>query len=216
MFRGKFLGGLRAAFQEGKLRFHGRLKALARPERFQRLLAETVRTEWVVYAKPPTGGPATVLKYLARYTHRAAISNRRLVSLADGQVTFRWKDYAHGGRHGTMTLEAVEFVRRFLLHVLPSGFVRIRHYGLLANRHRREKLARCRELLGMAVTPQADPAPTDPDPVTPPVHEATVTPTRVCPRCGAGRMVVVAEFPPMPTAEGIAAGLEPCLILDSS
>ena len=112
-----------------------------------------------------------MLKYLARYTHRAAISNRRLVDLADGRVSFRWKDYAHGGRQGTMTLEAVEFVRRFLMHVLPSGFVRVRHYGLLANRHRREKLARCRELLGMAVTPQADTAPTDPDPITPPGHE---------------------------------------------
>jgi hypothetical protein len=96
------------------------------------------------------------------------------------------------------------------------GFVRVRHYGLLANRHRQEKLARCRELLGMAVSPQGDSALTDPDPVTPPVHEATVTPTRVCPRCGAGRMVVVADFPPMPTAEGVAVGREPCLILDSS
>jgi hypothetical protein len=100
--------------------------------------------------------------------------------------------------------------------VLPSGFVRVRHYGLLANRHRREKLARCRELLGMAVTPQSDTAPTEPDPIPPPVHEATVTPTRVCPRCGAGRMVVVAEFPPMSPAEWITAGLEPRLILDSS
>jgi hypothetical protein len=216
VFRGKFLSGLRAAFQKGKLRFRGRLKALARPERFQHLLDETVRTEWVVYARPPTRGPATVLKYLARYTHKTAISNSRLVSLTDDQVTFGWKDYAHGGRRGTMTLEAVEFVRRFLMHVLPTGFVRVRHYGLLANRHRQEKLARCRELLGMAVSPQGDPAPTDPDPVTPPVHEATVTPTRVCPRCGAGRMVVVAEFPPMPTAEGVAVGREPCLILDSS
>ena len=94
MFRGKFLSGLRAAFQKGRLRFHGRLKALARPERFHHLLDETVRTEWVVYAKPPCGGAATVLKYLARYTHKTAISNRRLVSLTDGQVTFRWKDYA--------------------------------------------------------------------------------------------------------------------------
>ena len=216
VFRGKFLSGLRAAFQKGRLRFRGRLKALARPERFHHLLDETVRTEWVVYAKPPWGGAATVLKYLARYTHRAAISNHRLLSLADGQVTFRWKDYAHGGRRGTMTLAAVEFVRRFLTHVLPSGFVRVRHYGLLANRHRQEKLARCRELLGMLAPPLPETAPTDPDPVTPPGHEATVTPTRVCPRCGAGRMVVVAEFPPMPLAEGIRAGLEPCLTLDSS
>jgi hypothetical protein len=216
VFRGKFLAGLRAAFKRGRLRFPGRLAALARPGRFDRLIAETVRTEWVVHAQPPFGGPATVLKYLARYTHRAAISNRRLVGLADGRVTFRWKDYAHGGRQGTMTLTAVEFVRRFLTHVLPVSFVRVRHYGLLANRHRREKLARCRELLSMAVTPQAETAPADPDPVPPPGREAAVTPTRVCPRCGAGRMVVVAEFPPMTPAEGITAGLEPCLILDTS
>jgi hypothetical protein len=214
VFRGKFLSGLRTAFRRGKLRFPGHLAALARPKQFHRLLAETVRTEWVVYAKPPFGGPATVLKYLARYTHRAAISNHRLISLADGQVTFRWKDYAHGGRQGAMTLEAVEFVRRFLMHVLPTGFVRVRHYGLLANRHRREKLARCRELLGMATTPQADTPPTDP--VPPPGHEAAVTPTRVCPRCGTGRMVVIAEFPPMTPTEGIGAGLEPSLVLDSS
>jgi len=216
VFRGKFLSGLRAAFRRGRLRFPGELAPLDRSDRFNALLSEVVRTEWVVYAKPPWGGPATVLKYLARYTHKAAISDHRLVDLADGRVSFRWKDYAHGGRQGTMTLDAVEFVRRFLRHVLPSGFVRVRHYGLLANRHRREKLARCRELLGMAVTPQADTAPTDPDPVTPPGHEVAVTPTRVCPRCGAGRMVVVAEFPPMPPAEGTTAGLEPCLILDSS
>jgi hypothetical protein len=216
VFRGKFLAGLRAAFRRGRLRFPGRLAALTRPERFDRLMAEAVRTEWVVFARPPFGGAATVLKYLARYTHRAALSNRRLVDLTGGRVTFRWKDYAHGGRRGTMTLEAVEFVRRFLTHVLPTGFVRVRHYGLLANRHRRAKLARCRELLGMPVTESVDPAPPDPDPIPPPSHEAAVTPTRVCPRCGAGRMIVVAEFPPMPPAGGITAGLEPRLILDSS
>jgi ribosomal protein L37AE/L43A len=216
VFRGKFLAGLRAAFEGGQLHLSGQLAALARPGRFHRLIAEAVRTEWVVYARPPFGGPATVLKYLARYTHRAAISNRRLVGLADGRVTFRWKDYAHGSKRGAMTLEAVEFVRRFLMHVLPTGFVRVRHYGLLANRHRREKLARCRELLGMAVTPQAETAPADPDPVPPPGREAAVTPTRVCPRCGAGRMVVVAELPPMTPAGGITAGLGPCLIFDTS
>jgi hypothetical protein len=216
VFRGKFLAGLRAAFKQGKLRLTGELATLARSDRFNALLSELVRTEWVVYAQPPTRGPATVLKYLARYTHKTAISNNRLVSLGDGRVTFRWKDYAHGGRCGTMTLEAVEFVRRFLMHVLPAGFVRVRHYGLLANRHRQEKLARCRVLLGMAVTTQDNTDATDPDPVTPPGHEATVTPTRICPRCGAGRMVVIGEFPPMPPAVGIPAGLEPCLILDSS
>src|SRR5882757_4410654 len=102
---------------------------------------------------PLGGGAEIVLKYLARYTHKAAISNHRLVDLADGRVSFQWKDYAHGGRQGIMTLDAVEFVRRFLMHVLPSGFVRVRHYGLLANRHRQEKLARCRELIGAAKTP---------------------------------------------------------------
>ena len=101
-----------------------------------------------MYAKPPFGGPEQVLKYLARYTHRVAISNRRLVALEDGEVTFHWKDYAHGGGQKTMTLKATEFIRRFLLHVLPSGFVRIRHYGFLANRVCQEKLALCRALLG--------------------------------------------------------------------
>jgi hypothetical protein len=217
VFRGKFLAGLRAAFRQGRLRFPGRLAALARPRRFDQLIAETVRTEWVVYATPPLGGaPTVVLKYLARYTHKTAISNRRLVDLADGRVTFRWKDYAHGGQRSTMTLDAVEFVRRFLLHVLPAGFVRVRHYGLWANRGRQEKLARCRELLGRTVTPPADPIPTDADPVSPSVHEAVVTPTRVCPRCGCGRMVVVAEFPSLTPAEAIALGLGPCLALDSS
>jgi hypothetical protein len=216
VFRGKFLAGLRTAFGRGRLRFPGRLAALARPGGFDRLLTETVRTEWVVYARPPWGGGETVLKYLARYTHRAAISNRRLVDLADGRVSFHWKNYAHGGRQGVMTLAAVEFVRRFLMHVLPTGFVRARHYGLLANRHRREKLARCRELIGTAVTPPADTAPTDADPVQPPVHETTVTPTRVCRRCGSGRMVVVAELPPLTMAAGISAGTDPSLTFDSS
>jgi putative transposase/transposase-like zinc-binding protein len=215
VFRGKFLAGLRAAFKHGRLRFSGQQTALARPERFHRLLAETVRTEWVVHAKAPFGGGAeTVLKYLARYTHKAAISNHRLVDLVEGRVRFRWKDYVHGGRQGTMTLDAVEFVRRFLMHVLPSGFVRVRHYGLLANRHRREKLARCRELLSVAVTPQADIDPTEPIP--PAGRESTVTPTRVCSRCGAGRMIVIAELPPMATTQGISAEPELCLTFDSS
>jgi hypothetical protein len=215
VFRGKFLAGLRAAFRRGRLRFPGVLTPLSGSDRFNALLSQVVRTEWVVYARPPWGGAATVLKYLARYTHKAAISNHRLVDLADGRVRFRWKDYAHGGRQGTMTLEAVEFVRRFLLHVLPSGFVRVRHYGLLANRHRREKLARCRELLGMVVTPRADTAPIDPGPAAS-GHEVEVTPTRVCPRCGAGRMIVIAEFPPMTLSRGLSTVSEPCLTFDSS
>jgi hypothetical protein len=217
VFRGKFLAGLRAAFKRGKLRFPGDLAPLEKSDQFNALISEVVRTEWVVYAQAPFGGGAEiVLKYLARYTHKAAISNHRLVDLADGRVSFQWKDYAHGGRQGIMTLDSVEFVRRFLMHVLPPGFVRVRHYGLLANRHRQEKLARCRELIGAAKAQQADTVPTEPAAVKPPASEASVTPTRVCPHCGSGRMVVLGEIPPLPKAAGTGAGLEPCLTLDST
>ncbi|HEX2118865.1 MAG TPA: IS91 family transposase [Acidimicrobiales bacterium] len=211
VFRGKVLAGLRAASKRGRLRFPGRLASHARPRRFDRLIAGAARTDWVVHAKPPFGGPATVLKYLARYTHRAAISNRRLVDLADGRVSFTWKDYARGGKRGLMTLDAVEFVRRFLMHVLPSGFVRVRHYGLLANRHRQAKLARCRELLGMTPPPGADTGPS-----RPPGRDEPITPTRACPRCGCSRMVVIAELPPMPPAGGMAPRPVPCRPFDSS
>jgi hypothetical protein len=193
VFRGKFLAGLRKLFKRGQLHFAGKLTALTRPERFNRLLSESVRTDWVVHVKPPWGGPKTVLKYLARYTHKTAISNQRLVSLEDGQVCFRWKDYAHGRQWRTMKLSAIEFVRRFLMHVLPSGFVRVRHYGILANCHRQEKLALCRDLLGVVPTSQED----VPVPLATPEHDSPVTPTKVCPVCGAGRMIVIAEFLPM-------------------
>ena len=155
------------------------------------MVSLAVRTDWVVYAKPPFGGPEVVLKYLARYTHRVAISNHRLLELEDGQVRFRWKDYAHGGRRRTMTLSAIEFVRRFLMHVLPSGFVRIRHYGLLANRHRREKLALCRELLGGGAASEGD----DDGPMPRRDGCDAVTPARACPVCGSGRLVLIAELP---------------------
>ncbi len=141
VFRGKFLSLLRKAYQRGKLRFYGELKPLEEPEHFERWLDATVKTEWVVYAKPPFGGPEQVLKYLARYTHRVAISNDRLIALEDGRVRFHWKDYAHGNAQKTMTLDAAEFIRRFLLHVLPTGFMKIRHYGFLANRNRREMVS---------------------------------------------------------------------------
>jgi hypothetical protein len=147
LFRGKFLAYLRAAFDQGTLVLHGRLERLADGTHWCRLLTELEASDWVVYAKPPFGGPTQVLKYLARYTHRVAISNRRLVSLDDGKVSFRWKDYAKGTHCRTMTLDAVEFLRRFLLHSLPKGFQRIRQYGFLANRVRHEKLPRCRALL---------------------------------------------------------------------
>jgi len=146
-FRKRFLIHLRKSFQKGKLQFHGELESLGHPVAFEALCQKASRMEWVVYAKPPFGGPEQVLKYLARYTHRVAISNRRLLSMEDGRVTFEWKDYADGNQTKTMTLEAVEFIRRFLLHVLPSGFVHIRHFGFLANRKRKQKLALCRSLL---------------------------------------------------------------------
>jgi len=145
MFRGKFLHSVAAAHREGRLRFQGGLSHLRDARAFGNVLAECRRANWVVYSKPPFGGPEQVLKYLARYTHRVAISNSRLLRMADGNVTFQWKDYAHGGRQRTMTLRAQEFIRRFLLHVLPKGFPRIRHYGLLGNRS--AGLERCRELL---------------------------------------------------------------------
>jgi hypothetical protein len=212
VFRGKFLAGLRTAFAAGRLRFPGKLASLAEPEPFHRLLSEAVGTEWVVYTQPHLGSSEVVLKYLARYTHRAAISNHRLLELKDGQVHFCGKDYARGGRWRTMTLSAIEFVRRFLMHVLPSGFVRIRHYGILANRHRKEKRARCRELLNLAGLPESD----EPEPIEPPRLAALVTPTRVCPVCGAGRMIVIEEFPPRAPGQEVPGGTDPCVILDSS
>jgi hypothetical protein len=148
LFRGKFLALLLQAFDDGGLRFHGSLEPLAERSRFSGLVSQARRTEWVVYAKRPFGGPATVLKYLARYTHRVAISNHRLQSMEDGAVRFRYKDYARGRRPRSMRLGATEFIRRFLLHALPKGFVRIRRYGLLANAHCAQRLALCRDLLG--------------------------------------------------------------------
>ena len=158
VFRGKFLDLTRRAFARGGLSFQGKLAHLEDPDRFLAYLKRTYACDWCVYAKPPFGGPNQVLKYLARYTHRVAISNQRLLSLSDGKVRFRYKDYARGSRHRTMELDAVEFIRRFLLHVLPSGFVRIRHYGLLANASRAVKLPICRALLGFEQhdTPDSD------------------------------------------------------------
>jgi hypothetical protein len=195
VFRGKFLAMLRNAFDQGKLSFHGKLRALADPCEFQRRLTASVQTEWVVHAKPPFGGPEQVLKYLARYTHRVAISNRRLIALEDGKVQFQWKDYAHGGSRKMMTLKATEFIRRFLLHVLPAGFVRIRHFGFLANRVCREKLALCRTLLGV----EAASEPIASEPSAEPKEIVEVVPAvNVCPSCGVGRMVKVGSVRAIP------------------
>jgi hypothetical protein len=148
LFRGKFLALLSDAFARGELKFFGQLAALYEPSRFRAWIRGLRRIEWVVYAKPPFGGPEYVLKYLARYTHRVAISNGRLLSLENGRVTFRWRDSKDHNQMKTMALDAVEFMRRFLLHILPSGFVKIRHFGFLANRNRAPALALCHQLLG--------------------------------------------------------------------
>jgi hypothetical protein len=144
IFRGKLLSFLKQSYRRSELCFPGKLTALSTPRAFHALLGGLRRREWVVYSKPPFGGPEHVLKYLARYTHRIAISNGRLLNLEDGQVRFRWRDSRHNNRSSIMRLEATEFMRRFLLHVLPAGFVKIRHFGLLANRSRRKALELCR------------------------------------------------------------------------
>jgi hypothetical protein len=182
VFRRRFLTMLRQAYTEGTLRLEGQCHTLTNPQRWQQCLGPLQATEWVVYAKPPAGGPGQVLKYLARSTHRVAIANRRLLALEDGRVTFRWKDYAHGNRHRLMTLDAVEFIRRFLLHILPSGFQRLRHYGLLANRTRQAKLGVCRVLLQQQVSA---PPSVSPDTTVAPVEEDAGA---VCPACQRGRM----------------------------
>jgi hypothetical protein len=150
VFRGKFLAGLKRLYEEGRLSLSGGAEELRDPSVFRNLLDRLYRKAWWVYSKPPFGGPEPVLKYLARYTHRVALSNHRLVRLADDQVTFTYKDYTQGGRGRQMTLPAEEFLRRFLLHILPYRFVRIRYYGFLAHRHRDSELERCRALLGAA------------------------------------------------------------------
>ena len=148
LFRGKFLAGVKEAYDAGQLTLGGSVTALADPQVFRRWLDALYRQDWVVYAKRPFGGARQVFRYLGRYSHRVAIANSRLLTLADGQVSFHWKDYADDHRTKVMRLTADEFIRRFLLHVLPKRFVRIRHYGLLAGRNVATRLARCRQLLG--------------------------------------------------------------------
>jgi hypothetical protein len=186
-FRRLYLAGLKQLYSQGQLILTGRCRALTEPTPWQRLLTALHDKEWVVYAKESLQDPQHVLKYLARYTHRVAISNHRLVSLADDQVTFRYKDYQRGHRLRTLTLEAVEFLRRLMLHVPPHGFHRLRHFGFLANRVRQEKLAQCRSLLGQATRPPAQKEAVDLK--TPAVSAAE--PGSVCPVCQHGRMQLV-------------------------
>jgi hypothetical protein len=190
VFRGKFLHRLDDAATSGALRFSGSTAALAEMRAWNAFLRRMQRKHWVVYAKSPFGSPEQVLKYLARYTHRVAISNRRIVSMTDRAVTFRYRDRRRGDVVRSMTLEGSEFLRRFLLHVLPKGFVRIRHFGLLANRGRTHELARCRALLGVIPS-----APSAPDPDTHGKAENDDDNTAICPACGVGRLRYVATVP---------------------
>jgi hypothetical protein len=180
VFRGKFVDGLKRAFQRGELCFPGALKPLAQEKAFRSFLRTLFRQDWVVYAKRPFGGPQHVLQYLARYTHRVAISNHRIVGFRDGKVTFLWKDYAHGSKRRLMTLTAEEFLRRFLMHTLPRGFIRIRFFGFLANRRRAASIPLCKRLL------ESDPRSISPPPTLPAPPPALW----VCPHCG-GPMAVV-------------------------
>jgi hypothetical protein len=192
LFRGKFLAFLKEAFQRQELRLHGQLEELADTRTFQKLIDQLRAKEWVVYAKPPFGGPEQVLKYLARYTHRVAISNHRLLKVEHDKVFFHYKDYADDSTQKVTSLDAVEFIRRFLQHVVPSGFMRIRHFGFLANRFRAEKIMRCRQLIQDAPKPPVSPAPRQasaPEPLT----EVPVE-RHCCPHCGVGRMIIVERF----------------------
>ena len=195
LFRRLFLEYLIKAFDAGKLQFFSSLEPLRERRAFFRHLAPTRVTKWVVYAKRPFAGPEQVLDYVGRYTHRVAISNNRLLDIDHGKITFRYKDYRHDGQQKTMTLDAEEFIRRFLLHVLPDGFQRIRYYGFLGNRYREEKLARCRQLLGMPASPP--PAEESKD-YRDRYEELTGSSLRECPVCHQGRMVTVAILPPSP------------------
>jgi Putative transposase len=179
VFRGKFLEALQESFRNGELTFCGNVQHLAHPRRFQRLLAQLSRKKWVVYAKPPFGGAEHVLQYLARYTHRVAISNHRLAGFDGHQVTFRWKDYAHGNKKRKMTVSADEFLRRFLLHVLPGGFTRIRYFGFLANRCRAASLDLCRKLLDAGEPMKQEPA-----------ALSNAAATWPCPRCSQAMIFV--------------------------
>jgi len=185
VFRGKFLAGLKAAFREGKLEFHGHLASLAESRRFAAWLRVLFRHDWVVYSKRPFGGPEHALRYLGAYTHRVGIANSRLVSFAEGQVSFRWRDSAHNNRRRVMSLPADEFLRRFLLHLVPRGFVRIRNFGFLANRQRAKLLPLCFSLLGSSAGH-----------TLPPRTDSEVKPAVTLPRCPlcSGTMRIVERF----------------------
>jgi hypothetical protein len=204
VFRGKYLDYLEQSYAGDELHFGGSTAPLVDPAAFRRFLAELRTHDWVVYAKPPFAGAAQVLAYLGRYTHRVAIANHRLVSFEDGEVRFRWRDYADGNKTKIMAVTGEELIRRFLLHTLPSGFVRIRHYGLLGNRCRHAKLTHCRTLLEQPA-PQAV---TAPEPAETMMLRLTGIDIHRCPYCHQGRLqpllVLARSAPgrPVPKATG--------------
>jgi len=194
LFRGKFLAMLCHLRNRGKLRFAASCQPLEHEAAWNALVAKLRRTKWVVYAKPPFAGPKQVLDYLSRYTHRIAISNERILSLDNGTVRFSYKDYARGNSTKIMALPALEFLRRFLQHVVPRGFVRVRHYGILANSHRAEKLARCRALLGHQISP----SPPRSETLADSVNRLLGIDISRCPHCGQGPLRIVELLPPKP------------------
>lgn len=195
LFRRIFLESLQKAFDSGKLLFFGSLEQLRDPIAFARQMARAKGIKWVVYAKRPFAGPQQVLDYVGRYTHRVAISNNRLLDIENGQVRFQWKDYRDQGQIKTMSLSADEFIRRFLIHVLPEGFQRIRYYGFLGNRYRQQKLARCRQLLGMQIPAQQTPAASPLKDFQDRYEELTGRSLRQCPQCRQGQMAIVELLP---------------------
>jgi hypothetical protein len=192
LFRRLFLDYLEKAFDSGKLRFFSSLEGLRERRGLLAYLAPSRKTRWVVYAKRPFAGPQQVLDYVGRYTHRVAISNQRLLAIEEGQVGFRWKDYRDANQQKVLTLGANEFIRRFLLHVLPQGFQRIRYYGLLGNRYREQNLAHCRQLLGMPTVPPAGESPPD---YRDRYEQLTGHSLKECPACHQGRMRMVETLP---------------------
>jgi len=196
LFRRLFLQSLQRAFDAGKLEFFNTLESLRDRRTFVQFLDRMKDCDWVVYAKRPFAGPQQVLDYVGRYTHRVAISNNRLMDIENGQVCFEWKDYRADGQVKTMTLSADEFIRRFLLHVLPHGFQRIRYYGFLGNRYRKQKLDQCRRLLGMPN--RADPTTTAAKEYQDRFEELTGISLRQCPECRQGRMLMVEVLPRLP------------------
>jgi Putative transposase/Transposase zinc-binding domain len=197
LFRRLVLEALQQAFDSGHLQFFNALESLRERQPFVQLLQRMRTCKWVVYAKRPFAGPQQVLDYVGRYTHRVAISNHRLLDIENDQVRFQWKDYRAGGQVKTMTLSADEFIRRFLLHVLPDGFQRIRYYGLLGNRYRKQKLDQCRLLLGMAASVDERASPAEKH-YRDRYEELTGDSLHQCPQCKLGRMLVVEILPPLP------------------